>query len=72
MYEADQGHVEICFKAVGLEESSRPVNTPVDRAVKDSRNRSAIVNAEADNVLLAPSAATSYRAIVARMKFRTG
>jgi len=68
-YEADQRHVEICLQEVGLEDSSKPISTPIDRSAKDSKNRNSVVNSEADAELLNPSAATKYRGIVARMNY---
>ena len=66
-YEADQKHVEICLKDVGIEEVSKVGNTPVDRFANDVRNRSGIVNATLEDELLTPSGAMKSRSIVARM-----
>ena len=68
-YEGDQRHVEICLKEVGLEGSSNPISTPIDRSSKDPKCRNGISNSASDSELLNPSAATKYRGIVARMNY---
>ena len=45
-YEADQRHVEICLREVGLEESSKPISTPIHRSNKDPKCRTGIVKSE--------------------------
>jgi len=67
-YEADQRHVEICLRDVNLENATS-VSTPVDRSSKDPKNRNEIVNAEKTSEALVSSAATHYRAIVARLNY---
>ena len=68
-YEADQRHVEICLQEVGLDESSKPISTPIDRSSKDPKCRNGLVNSPEESELLNSSAATKYRGIVARMNY---
>ena len=71
LYEADQRHVEICMKEMGLDESSREVTTPCDKSLDDVKNSNALKSSEEEDEKLEPSGATKYRAMTARMKRNT-
>ena len=66
VYEADQRHVEICLKEMGLDESSREVTTPCDKSLDDVKNSNALKSGEEEDEKLEPSGATKYRAMTAR------
>ena len=68
-FEADQRHVEICLKDVGVEETRKVVSTPIDRLSKDVRNRKVNVSATLEDELLTPSGAMKYRDVVARTNY---
>ena len=60
-YEADQRHVKVCLKEMGVDGESREANTPVDRSSQDACNRGHVVNSEKEEELLSSSGATKYR-----------
>ena len=62
LYEADQRHVEICLREMGLNESSREVTTPCDKTLDDAKNSNALKAGEEEEEKLEPSGATNTEA----------
>ena len=68
-YRADQRHVEVGLREVGLDESSKPISTPMDLSSRNPRCRAGMQKSIANYDGLNPSAMTRYRGIVALMNF---
>ena len=69
LYEADQRHVEICLREMGIEESSREVATPCDKSLEDKKNANALKSCEEEEEKLESCAATRYRGMTAGINY---
>ena len=73
--EGDQRPVEICENEIGLEDNSRVVTTPCEKCNRGNRADDRATNAitaastKRSEELLPPSAATRYRAVIARCNY---
>ena len=68
-YEADQSHVGLCLRQLGMEEASHKVSTPTDRSSKDPKKRGAMVKSEENEELLNSPSTIAYQATLARLKY---